>query len=605
MKTIIPLAITDVIISSTILTDQYPTTEWVSTTTYGLNNIVYITGQSLLRTAYKSLQSGNLNHNPLNAFTWWIRIGDVYPKHGIATSYNIGDIVQGVGGVMTSPEGIGWTLRTSAADNYWTAIAWNGRVFAAVAQSGTGNRVMTSPDGITWTIRTSAADNSWTGIAWNGTVFAAVAASGTGNRVMTSPDGITWTIRTSAADNDWTAIAWNGTVFAAVAWTGTGNRVMTSPDGITWTIRTTPADNIWTAIAWNGTVFAAVAINGTGNRVMTSPDGITWTIRTSAADNNWQAIAWNGTVFVAVATSGTGNRVMTSPDGITWTSRTSAADNDWTAIAWNGTVFAAVSLSHSGSHEIFESQVSANLGNSLTDNTKWIKLGPSNYMAMFDTLRTTKSTGGSPFEFSLTPGARIDSIGMAGLVANSIHLVITSGGSTVYDETIDLNSREILDWYDYFFEEFSTIPGIARFYLPPYTDAVITITITSVSNLVEIGAVIIGSKVDLGEAQLGAMNDGLNFSTITRDFEGNINTLIQRRSIPKTNQITFFDKKLTNKIRKSREVLNAVPTIWSGLDDAETNDYFESFLLLGIYRTFSINAEHPDHGIVQIEVEEL
>ena len=45
---------------------------------------------------------------------------------------------------------------------------------------------MTSPDGITWTIRTSAADNSWSGIAYGNGLFVAVADSGTGNRVMKS-----------------------------------------------------------------------------------------------------------------------------------------------------------------------------------------------------------------------------------------------------------------------------------------------------------------------------------------------------------------------------------------------------------------------------------
>jgi hypothetical protein len=44
------------------------------------------------------------------------------------------------------------------------------------------------PDGITWTIRTSAADNNWISIACNSTVFAAVAYTGTGNRVMTTPE---------------------------------------------------------------------------------------------------------------------------------------------------------------------------------------------------------------------------------------------------------------------------------------------------------------------------------------------------------------------------------------------------------------------------------
>lgn len=81
-----------------------------------------------------------------------------------------------------------------------------------------------------WVTRTSAADNAWLGIAWNGTVFAAVSNDGV-SRVMTSPDGITWTSRSAAAANQWNAIAWNGTVFAAVSDTGTGDRVMTSPDG--------------------------------------------------------------------------------------------------------------------------------------------------------------------------------------------------------------------------------------------------------------------------------------------------------------------------------------------------------------------------------------
>ena len=91
---------------------------------------------------------------------------------------------------------------------------------------------MTSPDGITWTIRTSAADNNWHSVCWSPEkgLFVAVAYTGTGNRVMTSPDGINWTIRSSAADNQWLSVCWSPQLglFCAVANTGTGNRVMTS-----------------------------------------------------------------------------------------------------------------------------------------------------------------------------------------------------------------------------------------------------------------------------------------------------------------------------------------------------------------------------------------
>jgi hypothetical protein len=56
---------------------------------------------------------------------------------------------------------VNWTIRTSAADNYWRSVCYGNGLFVAVATTGTGNRVMTSPDGVNWTIRTSAAGNSW------------------------------------------------------------------------------------------------------------------------------------------------------------------------------------------------------------------------------------------------------------------------------------------------------------------------------------------------------------------------------------------------------------------------------------------------------------
>jgi hypothetical protein len=80
---------------------------------------------------------------------------------------------------------------------------------------------MTSPNGIDWTIRASAANNIWNSVCWSKElgIFCAVSASGTGNRVMTSPNGIDWTLGTSAADNDWLSICWSPELhlFCAVA----------------------------------------------------------------------------------------------------------------------------------------------------------------------------------------------------------------------------------------------------------------------------------------------------------------------------------------------------------------------------------------------------
>ena len=91
------------------------------------------------------------------------------------------------GGVMTSADGVTWVSRTPATSSAWSSVTWGGptgdQTFVAVA---TGGQVMTSPDGITWTSQTSAANNAWNSVAWGGDKFAAVASSGTNNRVMTS-----------------------------------------------------------------------------------------------------------------------------------------------------------------------------------------------------------------------------------------------------------------------------------------------------------------------------------------------------------------------------------------------------------------------------------
>jgi hypothetical protein len=51
---------------------------------------------------------------------------------------------------------------------------------------------MTSPDGITWTTRASAADNGWLSVTWAPelSIFVAVGSLGTGNLVMTSAIGM-------------------------------------------------------------------------------------------------------------------------------------------------------------------------------------------------------------------------------------------------------------------------------------------------------------------------------------------------------------------------------------------------------------------------------
>ena len=160
----------------------------------------------------------------------------------------------------------------------------------AVSSTGNLNRVMTSPDGVTWTVGTTPNNNSWSSVTYGNGLFVAVSGTGTGNRVMTSPDGITWTPRTSAADNTWNSVTYGNGLFVAVSngGSGTGNQVMTSTDGQTWTPRTSTEENLWLSVTYGKGRFVAVAISGT-NRVMYSGtdcgDGLAYTV------NQWRQLA--------------------------------------------------------------------------------------------------------------------------------------------------------------------------------------------------------------------------------------------------------------------------------------------------------------------------
>jgi hypothetical protein len=236
--------------------------------------------------------------------------------------------------------------------------------------------------------------------------------------------------------------------------------------------------------------------------------------------------------------------------------------------------------------------------------TRWIEIGSTNRYAMFDTLRNTQTVTTSPLSVILTAGRRIDSIGVLAMEADSITISMVNDGVEVYSFTQNLNTRVTLGWYDYFYGEFSSIPSIVKFDLPPYTDGEIMITLTSATGTVSCGAVIIGNQQYLGQVQYNAVSEEQNFSRIEREFDGTA-VLVQRRSIPKINAQLITDKTQTNKIRAARTELNAVPTVWSGLDDLSTDDYFDALLILGIYKRFEIDVAYPEQTIINLELEEI
>ena len=237
------------------------------------------------------------------------------------------------------------------------------------------------------------------------------------------------------------------------------------------------------------------------------------------------------------------------------------------------------------------------------DTANWLDVGPTNKWAMFDLLRNTQTSQASPLTVVITPGMRVNSLALLGLVADSATITVTSGGATVYSRTQNLNNRETLDWYDYFFGPFSTMPSLVLFDLPPYTNAIVTVTLTRASGPALCGSLVLGTFVYIGDVQYNAESDVLNFSTVDRDAFGN-SILVPRRNVPKTNQTLRCDKSRIDKARDLRILLNAAPAIWCGLTDS-TDGFSGALEILGYYRQFTINMDQPTNALITLQLEEI
>lgn len=293
--------------------------------------------------------------------------------------------------VMTSPNGIDWTINQTVADTtnaQYQDVLYGNNTFLI---TGSSSGFLASTDGLTWTGR-PAPGGVFTG---NGTFGGGrFVLSGNGNSVVVSTDGVTWT-RTAVAgaigasspfiedvtygggkyvaigrDNNFNGVAYtstdaatwtassiansssglsrvvsDGTKFSAVGNAG----LFSSPDGTTWTKQTLPIPQTarqlgpitepgLVVVQANNLFFL---IGGYGS-ISTSPDGVAWTRRSTGVTNDLIGLMHDGTKFIA---TGAGGTALTSADGTTWTQVTTGTTSTLGRMAYNGTRYATADYS--------------------------------------------------------------------------------------------------------------------------------------------------------------------------------------------------------------------------------------------------------------------
>jgi hypothetical protein len=214
--------------------------------------------------------------------------------------------------ILTSTNGSTWTKRTLPEWTYLHDIVWDGGKFIVMGHgwrnSVWNNVIYTSPDGITWTRRYTAAEETQLVRSVAAGPGAGAVAVGDNGLCLRSADGITWSkivipaLGTLAA----TDVTWgpSGYVMPAVSNSPTTvNKVLTSPDGMTWSDRSagTGLDATWKTLLRSSWVHDRYLAGGWYSGIRSSINGgNTFAQARTAGNIELRAMAYgNGVYFGA------------------------------------------------------------------------------------------------------------------------------------------------------------------------------------------------------------------------------------------------------------------------------------------------------------------
>jgi hypothetical protein len=251
----------------------------------------------------------------------------------------VGSDGNSVGTVLTSPDGLNWTIVQSA--HSIRRIARSGADGRLVAAGLSHIARRSTDDGATWAfaqLGPTVSDNYlFLDLVWSPSAAAFVAhvQVAANQYAYTSVDGASWTRRGSMPCNG--ALAASPTRLVNVGFSIVGACVSVSDDGTTWTSGAPPSTSSMAGVFWTGSQFVGVGSNGL---IATSPDGIAWTVRTSNVSATLNGGTASGTAIVVVGASGT---IVTSADnGVTWAVRSSGTTATLRHAVFTGSEYYAV-----------------------------------------------------------------------------------------------------------------------------------------------------------------------------------------------------------------------------------------------------------------------
>lgn len=303
-------------------------------------------------------------------------------------------------------------------------------------------------------------------------------------------------------------------------------------------------------------------------------------------------------VYQSLVAGNLSNAPASSPTKWAYIATTYAEYDVAAAYALNDIVISAVTVG--ATHHAYQSLAAGNVGNALSDATKWLDLGATNRWAMFDLVNGTTTTSAIGIDVTVQMTGRADGVALLGVIGQSVRVTMTDAtAGIVYDKTYSLLSDSgITDWYAYFSEEVVYGTDLVVTDLPLYSNAQVRVRITSTLGGVQCGTLVLGQTRNLGDAVFGSRAAIQDFSKKETDTFGNF-AVIERSYAKRPTFKLVTDNSQIDAIYSLLSGLRATPCFWVG-----TEDYAMTWVY-GFYKDFAVEITSPLQSEITLEIEGL
>jgi len=216
-------------------------------------------------------------------------------------------------------------------------------------------------------------------------------------------------------------------------------------------------------------------------------------------------------------------------------------------------------------HLLYQSLVTSNTGNALTDATKWLQISNTNAWAMFDAVYGSQTINADTIVAVVTPGAVVNSVFLGNLDASSVTVAQSVSG---YSSTQLLNSHPVLDWYSWYYDAVIRKANAVFTDVPPYAASALTITVDNTGSTAKCGLCVISQSVTLGTTQWEVLGGIVSYSSISTDTFGNT-TFVRRANTKRLNLEVHIPDGFESEAFRLLTLYTDMPMVFIGSSDYE------------------------------------